>query len=51
MPGLDSFPMHFFQKFRETIKGDLLKLCKDFYVGKANLKIINWASITLIPKV
>lgn len=33
------------------IKGDLVKLCEDFYLGKINLEMINWTTIALIPKV
>lgn len=29
----------------------MLKLCEDFYFGRANLERINWANIALIPKV
>lgn len=29
---------------------DVMKLCEDFYDGKANLERINWACIALIPK-
>lgn len=43
--------MFFFQHFWETIKEDLWRFCDDFYLGKANLERINWASIALIPKV
>lgn len=30
-PKLDSFTIHFFKKFRDTINLDLLQLCEDFY--------------------
>lgn len=49
-PGLDGFLLHFFKHFWDLLKGDLEKLCEDFYWGKGNLKRINWASIVLIPK-
>lgn len=29
----------------------MIHLCEDFYWGRANLERINWACITLIPKV
>lgn len=47
--GLNGFPIQFFRNYWDTIKGDLLNLCKDFYAGHANLERINWASIALIP--
>lgn len=50
-PGPDGFPLQFFRQFREIIKLDLLKLCEDFFFGRANLECINWANIALIPKV
>lgn len=33
------------------VKTELCVLCEDFYFGRANLEWINWACITLIPKV
>lgn len=50
-PRPDGFPMQFFKTFWEIIKLDLLRLCEDFYFGKANLERINWANIALIPKI
>ncbi|KAH7659258.1 RNA-directed DNA polymerase protein, partial [Dioscorea alata] len=50
-PGPDGFPLQFFKSFWDTIKGDLFKLCEDFYTGSINLERVNWANITLIPKV
>lgn len=49
--GPDCFPLHFFKQFWDTISADLILLCEDFYWHHANLARINWASITLIPKV
>lgn len=50
-PGLDGFPLLFFREFWDLTKDDLWKLCVDFFDGKVNLERINWASLTLIPKV
>ncbi|XP_039143982.1 uncharacterized protein LOC120281134 [Dioscorea cayenensis subsp. rotundata] len=37
--------------FWDTVSADVVLLCEDFYWHHANLDRINWASITLIPKV
>ncbi|XP_039136364.1 uncharacterized protein LOC120273726 [Dioscorea cayenensis subsp. rotundata] len=50
-PGPDGFPIFFFKTFWEIVKGEIWKLCDDFFAGKANLECINWACIVLIPKV
>lgn len=50
-PAPDGFPMQFFKQSQHMIKGDLVKLCEDFYLGKINLEMINWTTIALIPKV
>lgn len=49
-PGPYGFPFLFYQKFWDTIKGDLLRLFKDFNCNKADLYRLNFAMITLIPK-
>ncbi|XP_039145636.1 uncharacterized protein LOC120282866 [Dioscorea cayenensis subsp. rotundata] len=50
-PGPDGFPLLFFKSYWETVKVEVLKMCEDFYDGRANLERINWASIVLIPKI
>lgn len=46
----DGFSFLFYQKFWDTIKGDLLNLVKDFDEGKADIFRLNFAMLTLIPK-
>lgn len=36
--GPDGFPFYFFRNFLDMIKGDLWRLCEDFFNGKANLE-------------
>lgn len=50
-PGPDGFPMQFFKQCWEMVKDDVFKLCEDFHAGRARLERINWANVTLIPKV
>jgi hypothetical protein len=49
-PGPDGFPTEFYQIFRETIKGDLMVLFKDFHENKLPLYSLNFGIITLLPK-
>lgn len=49
--GVDGFSIFFYQKFWLTVSDNVIKLCEDFYSGKANVERINWASIALILKV
>jgi hypothetical protein len=41
----------FYHKFWDVVKGDILNLFGDFYVGKLDLFRLNFALLTLIPKV
>lgn len=50
MPGIDGFPLAFFQNHQDTVQADLSCLCYDFLNGKANLERINWENIIFIPK-
>jgi hypothetical protein len=50
-PGLDGFSAEFYQKFWNTIKGDLMQMFHDLYVGDLPLFSLNFGVITLIPKV
>jgi hypothetical protein len=49
-PSPDGFPAEFYQKFWETIKGDLMVLFKDFFEKKLPLFSLNFGIITLLPK-
>jgi hypothetical protein len=49
-PGPDGFPAEFYQKFWETIKGDLMALIEDFYEEKMPLFSLNFGIITLLQK-
>ena len=50
-PGPDGFPMEFYQKFWEVIKGDLLSMFHALYSGDLPLFSLNFGVISLIPKV
>ena len=50
-PGPDVFPAEFYQKFWNTIKGDLMQMFHDLYAGDLPLFSLNFGVITLIPKV
>jgi hypothetical protein len=50
-PGPDGFPAEFFQKFWNTIKGDLMQTFHDLYEGDLPLFSLNFEVITLVPKV
>jgi hypothetical protein len=49
-PGPDGFNNLFFKKSWHIIRGDMYKLCQDFFHHRANLKSINHSFITLVPK-
>jgi hypothetical protein len=49
-PGPDGFNNLFFKKSRHIIRGDMYKLCQDFFHHHADLKSINHSFITLVPK-
>lgn len=50
-PGPDGLSFLFYQTFWDVIKADLCSLFRDFYEGKLDLFRINFALLTLIPKV
>jgi hypothetical protein len=50
-PGPDGLPFLFFQKFWDVVKNDLVDLFSEFYQGKLDLFRLNFAMLTLIPKV
>jgi hypothetical protein len=50
-PGPYGLSFLFYQKFWEIIKGDLFNLVQVFQEGKLDLFRINFATLTLIPKV
>jgi hypothetical protein len=50
-PGPDGLPSLFFQKYWEIVKGDVMRLVKRFLEGTLDLFRLNFAAITLIPKV
>ena len=50
-PSPDGFPAEFYQKFWNTIKGDLMQMFHDLYAGDLPLFSLNFGVITLIPKV
>jgi hypothetical protein len=49
-PGPDGFNNLFFKKSWHIIRGDMYKLCQDFFHHQADLKSINHSFITLVPK-
>src|SRR5437016_676606 len=50
-PSPDGFPVEFYQKFWEIIKGNMLKMFHDLYTGDLPLFSLNFGVITLIPKI
>lgn len=50
-PGLDGLSFLFYQKFWDIIKKDILALFDDFYKGCLDIYRLNFALVTLIPKV
>src|SRR6266540_4947971 len=50
-PGPDGFPVEFYQKFWEIIKGDLMAMFHDLHAGDLPLFSLNFGVISLIPKV
>ena len=50
-PGADGLSFLFYQKFWDVIKHDLVKMFSDFHRGSFDLYRLNFAMITLIPKI
>ena len=50
-PGPDGFPFLFYQKFWDLIKHDIVRMFQDFHKGELSLRRLNFAMLTLIPKV
>jgi hypothetical protein len=50
-PGPDGLSFLFYQKLWDIVKDDLLKLVKGFQDSKLDLFKLNFATLTLIPKV
>ena len=49
-PGPDGFNGFFFKRAWHAIRTDFFALCRDFYLGTADLKSINSSYIALVPK-
>ncbi|KAJ4818335.1 RNA-directed DNA polymerase (reverse transcriptase)-related family protein [Rhynchospora pubera] len=49
-PGPDGFPIDFFKKFWGVIGADIMSACLAFQQGSLNLRNLNKAAITLVPK-
>uniref|UniRef100_C6JRP7 Reverse transcriptase domain-containing protein n=1 Tax=Sorghum bicolor TaxID=4558 RepID=C6JRP7_SORBI len=50
-PGPNGFSVVFFQKFWDTISGDMMGMFEDFWGGNLDIKRLNFGVITLIPKI
>jgi hypothetical protein len=50
-PGSDGFSVKFYQKFWDTIKGDLMTMFQELHSGDLPLFSLNFGVISLIPKV
>jgi hypothetical protein len=50
-PGPNGFMAIFFQKFWDTIQGELLSMFQDFWKGHLYIKRLKFGVITLVPKV
>jgi hypothetical protein len=50
-PGPDGFPMLFFKRFWPNIKHGILHILNDFVLGRTDISRLNFAILTLIPKV
>jgi hypothetical protein len=51
VPGPDGFNGKFIKKYWRIIKGQFYELCRKFYDNKVDIKSLNTAYITLIPKI
>jgi hypothetical protein len=50
-PGPDGFGVSFYKTFWELVKGELMKMINDFYLGNLDIARLNYGVITLIPKI
>jgi hypothetical protein len=50
-PGPDGFPVAFFKRFWESLKGPILAILNDFALGRVDISRLNYGIISLIPKV
>jgi hypothetical protein len=50
-PSLDGLPFLFYQKYWGVVKQDLVKLFLEFQEGNLDLFRLNFAMLTLIPKI
>jgi len=50
-PRPDGLPFLFYQKFWDLIKHDIVRMFQDFHKGELSLRRLNFAMLTLIPKV
>ena len=50
-PGFDGFTVTFYKRFWHTIKGDLLEMMNDFFLGQLDIARLNYGVITLVSKV
>jgi hypothetical protein len=50
-PGPDGLSFLFYHKFWDIVKGDIMNMFRDFYEGGIDLFRLNFAMLTLIPKV
>ena len=50
-PEPDGLSFLFYQKFWDLIKHDIVRMFQDFHKGELSLRRLNFAMLTLIPKV
>lgn len=50
-PGPDGFPTIFYKTFWGIMKQHFMKMVKEFFEGKLDLKRLNYGVVTLIPKI
>ncbi|KAK1666249.1 hypothetical protein QYE76_054408 [Lolium multiflorum] len=50
-PGPDGFPVLFFKRFWPNVKVGVLHILNDFMLGRIDISRLNFAILTLIPKV
>jgi hypothetical protein len=50
-PGPDGFPVLFFKRFHEILRGPILQILNDFTLGRVDISRLNYGIISLIPKV